>query len=407
MKTICFVVPQFPTVSQTFIVNQIVAAKKQGYAVCVLTSKLGTLEQSSQGKLLEQYQLLKDTMVIDYQIPKTKLKQLMVGLGLILKYFKFWIQPVPITIKHRVLNWPFLLQFYAQLKHIEVFHVQFALGGVAIAEMKANGLLKAKLITTFHGHDAHYRNATVLTHLQKTYKTVFKVSNYITVNTPFLKKQVLVLGCRPETLKVVPMGIDVAYFKPRHQKTLPVNQPVKLISVGRFIAFKGFKYAIKTIKIVVDKGINVHYTLVGEGPLLTELQQEISALNLQHHVTLVGRKNQEAIRELLDNHEVFLMSSVTDATGRCETQGVVTAEAQAMGLPVVAFNSGGVPYTIHDGETGILVKEKDVDRYAQAILEMINDSEKYQAMSVQAREFAVANFSNELMLEHFMSLYEN
>lgn len=100
------------------------------------------------------------------------------------------------------------------------------------------------------------------------------------------------------------------------------------------------------------------------------------------------------------------MSSVTDATGRCETQGVVTAEAQAMGLPVVAFNSGGVPYTIHDGETGILVKEKDVDRYAQAILEMINDSEKYQAMSVRAREFAVANFSREYMTKQFMTLYQ-
>ena len=100
------------------------------------------------------------------------------------------------------------------------------------------------------------------------------------------------------------------------------------------------------------------------------------------------------------------MSSVTNAKGRCETQGVVTAEAQAMGLPVVAFKNGGIPYTIQDKKTGLLVPEKDVNGYAQAILELINHPEQYKIMSVRAREFAENNFSREQMMERFIALYD-
>ncbi|TXE17123.1 colanic acid biosynthesis glycosyltransferase WcaL [Psychroserpens burtonensis] len=407
MKTICFVVPKFPSVSETFVTNQIIVAKKQGYSVCVLTYKLGNLEQSSQRDLFEKYEILKDTIAIDYKIPKTKRKQLGVGLFLIIRYFKYWIKPVNVSLKHRVLNWPFLLKFYEKFKHVDVFHVQFALGGKAIAEMKENGLLKAKLITTFHGHDAHFQNKNVLQHLQNTYRVLFKMSNYVTVNTPFLEAQVLELGCKQETLKVVSMAIDVAYFKSDSIKELPNQADVKLISVGRLIEMKGFEYAIKAVKILVDEGINTHYTIIGEGELYKSLEDQIQVLELTNHVTLVGKKSQEEIRSALQSHHIYLMSSVTNAKGRCETQGVVTAEAQAMGLPVVAFNNGGIPYTIREDETGILLPEKDVEAYAAAILEILESPEIFQRMSRQARDFAVTNFSNQLMSERFSTLYEN
>jgi colanic acid/amylovoran biosynthesis glycosyltransferase len=406
MKTICFVVPEFPSVSATFVTHQIVGAKQQGYHVCILTYKLGSLEQSSQRELIEYHDLLKNTRVIDYQIPKPKLKQLFVGLFLILKYFKFWIKPSAVSMKHRILNWPYLLKFYAKLRAIDVFHVQFALGGTAIAEMKDNGLLKGKLITTFHGHDAHYKNEMVLKKLQNSYRILFKVADYVTVNTPYLETNVLSLGCKREKLCVIPMAIDVAYFKSDVIKELPVNKDIKLISVGRLIEFKGFEYAINAIKLLVENGVAVHYTIVGDGVLFDSLQEQILTLKLENHVRLVGKKSQDEIRKLLETHHIYLMSSITDSKGRCETQGVVTAEAQAMGLPVVAFDNGGIPYTIIDGETGVLVPEKDLEGYSQAILEMIKQPECYHKMSIQAREFAINNFSQAQMTERFVTLYE-
>ena len=158
MKTICFVVHRFPSVSETFVVNLVVGAKTQGYTVCILTYKLGLLEQSSQRDLIEKHDLLSHTIVMDYKIPKSKLKQLTVGFFLTIRNIKYWTKPVNVSMKHRILNWPFLLKFYEKLRHVDVFHIQYAMVGTGISEMTMNGLLNAKIITTFHGHDAHFKN---------------------------------------------------------------------------------------------------------------------------------------------------------------------------------------------------------------------------------------------------------
>jgi colanic acid/amylovoran biosynthesis glycosyltransferase len=397
----------FPSVSETFVTNQIIGAKTQGYSVCILTYKLGTLEESSQHSLIEKYQLLKDTIVVDYKIPKAKYKRLFVGLYHIIRNFNYWYNPAEVSLRHRILNWPFLIKFYEKFRYVDVFHVQFAMGGLRIAEMKKTGLLKAKLIITFHGHDAHFKNEKVFIKLKTSYKILFEVSDFITVNTPYLGTKVLSLGCNPEKLCIIPMAVDVEFFSTEIKKAFPIHSDTQLISVGRLIDFKGFKYAIDAVRLLVDNNIYVHYTIVGEGHLYSPLQDQIQALKLNGHVTLVGKKTQDEIKQILQTHHIYLMSSITDVNGRCETQGVVSAEAQAMGLPVIAFNNGGIPYTIRDEETGILVKEKDIRAFAQAILELINDPGRYLFMSQQARELASSEFSSKLMSKRFMKLYEN
>jgi colanic acid/amylovoran biosynthesis glycosyltransferase len=301
---------------------------------------------------------------------------------------------------------PYLLKFYAKLRHIDVFHIQFAVGGIGIAEMTENRLLQAKIVTTFHGHDAHYRNKKELKSLQVRYRILFDVSNYITVNTSYLIPKVIALGCEKVKIKIIPMGIDICYFKNKLPKQLPSNDSVKLISIGRLIKLKGFTLAIDVVKSLISKGIPVEYTIVGEGYLFEDLQGYINELGLQEKVKLVGNKNQNSIRELLESSHIYLMSSITDAKGRAEAQGLVTAEAQAMSLPVVAFDSGGVSDTIVNTKTGFLVIEKDIEGFEKAVLNMIEHPDQYLVMSQKARQFAVKSFSSELMAQRFMALYD-
>jgi colanic acid/amylovoran biosynthesis glycosyltransferase len=406
MKTICFVVPSYPAISETFITNQIVEAKRKGYSVAVLTHNLGQIEQSSQRYLLEEYSILDDTIEVDHKIPKSKLKRFFVGMFLIVKYFKYWIRIPHLPLRYRIVNSPFLFRFYDQVRHVDVFHVQFAAAGRGVAEMKACGFLKARVITTFHGHDAHFTNNLQLKKLQELYRFIFEVSDFVTVNTPYLAKIVIQIGCSPNKLRVVFMGIDIMYFSNSQLRKDPLNTEIKLISVGRLVTFKGFEFAVNTIKLLTDEGLRVSYTIVGEGRLFVALQNQIQTLKLERNVQLVGKKNQNQIKNLLQSHDIFLMSSITDSTGRCESQGVVTAEAQAMGLPVVAFNNGGIPYTIIDGETGILVPEKDVVGYANAIKELITNKNHYAHMSKAAVKFASSNFSINVMTKRFMALYD-
>jgi colanic acid/amylovoran biosynthesis glycosyltransferase len=121
---------------------------------------------------------------------------------------------------------------------------------------------------------------------------------------------------------------------------------------------------------------------------------------------LVGFKTQKDIKNLLEVNNVFLMSSITDTHNRAEAQGVVTAEAQAMGLPVVAFDSGGVSHTILSNETGFLVEEKKIEDYADAIIQLLDKPSLYKMMSQNARDFAKNRFSSDLMAIEFFKLYD-
>ena len=406
MKTICFVVPSFPSVSETFVTNQLLQAKLHGYQVVLLTNKLLPLKQSSQQELLIKYGVIEHTNVVDYNIPENKLKRSIITFFLILKYFKYWSREKNLLLRKRFSILPFQLAFYSQFKNVTVFHIQFALAGLEIARMKSIGILPGKIITTFHGYDAHFENENQLTLLQNRYSLLLKYSQYLTINTNYLRKKVQLLGGELNKIKTIPMGIDLDFFYSRKDKLIQDYSEIRLISVGRLVELKGFDYAIKSVKIIIQKGFNVQYTIVGEGVEKAKLLKLISKLELKDSVFIVGKKNQTEIKALLEDNHVFLMSSVTDGTNRAEAQGVVTAEAQAMGLPVVAFRSGGVPYTILENKTGFLVNEKNVEDYARSIIKIIEDPKCYKKMSIAAKSFIKNHFSRESLAKDFFDLYE-
>jgi len=406
MKKVCFVVLHFPIVSETFVTNHVVQAKLRGFDTLVLTNHLMTVDNSSQKELLLKHNILADAYPVDYKIPSSKIKRLLYAFLLIIKYFKYWLRAKNMRFKHRLVTLPFQIAFYNQFKDVSVFHIQFALAGFEIAQMKSIGLFSGRIITTFHGYDAHFKNKQDLKFLKQRYNLLLKASDYLTVNTAYLGKKVEALGGIANRIKVIPMGVDLEFFKPQIEKRISDNAAIKLISIGRLIELKGFEYAIRSVKIIVDKGYNVVYTIIGDGVEKDKLQRIIDELRLSNIVRLVGVKNQQDIKYLLDESHVFLMSSITDQSNRAEAQGVVTIEAQAMGLPVVAFRSGGVPYTVIENETGFLVNERDIDGYAQKVMKLIDDRNLYNTMSHSAKEFVLNNFSTKDLAKAFFKLYD-
>ncbi|WP_163514502.1 glycosyltransferase [Gelidibacter japonicus] len=405
MKSICFVVPSFPTVTETFVTNHIIQSKIKGYQVSVLTKNKLSIEASSQQELLTEHRILDNTFAVDFRIPRNKTKRRFQSLILILKYLKFWIRIINVPIRERFSILPFQLHYYNQFREMPVFHIQFGLAGFDIALMKSIGLLSGHIITTFHGYDAHFKGPEALDLMRRKYKQLMEESCYMTVNTPYLANKVKLLGGDFKKIRIIPMGIDLGLFQQDEERTLLKNTSVKLISIGRLIELKGFEYAIRSVKVLVDKGYNVKYTIVGEGTDKDTLQQLVSKLGLGDFVFLVGAKSQIDIKELFEENNIFLMSSITDCVNRAEAQGVVTVEAQAMGLPVVAFRSGGVPYTILENKTGFLIEEKNIERYAAAIIKLMDNPILYKTMSASAKSFAINNFNRETLSSEFFELY--
>src|ERR1700749_3897508 len=100
---------------------------------------------------------------------------------------------------------------------------------------------------------------------------------------------------------------------------------------------------------------------------------------------------------------VFCVPSVIAASGDAEGFGMVFIEAQAMGLPVVSTLSGGIPEAVKDGETGLLVEERDSPALGRALLRLIQEQDMWHRLSVAGRRRVVRHFN----LAHQTSRLEN
>ncbi|MBW4360368.1 glycosyltransferase [Flavobacterium taihuense] len=401
-KSIIFQTSSFPIASETFIVSNIIASIEKGYDVVIMTKTKNKIGDSSQAELLCKYKLLEKTVVLKQ--PTKKYKRLLFGFfcmlhPIILFYF----------IKHCWQNgtWKFNLLYklhhYLPYRKADVFHVHFAVAADELPVLKQMGFLKSKLLVTFHGYDAFFRDNFEQELLKNRYSLLFQFADRITVNTPFLLNKVLALGCLLSKLAIVPVGVNLEFFSPKnYPKQIISGQELQLVSVGRVVDLKGHEYGIRAVKLLVHSGYSVFYTIIGEGVLLEKLKLLVKNLQLESYVAFFGKGSQEEIREVYENSHIFLMTSIMDATGREEAQGIVTAEAQSMGLPIVGFESGGVPFTISE-RTGILVAQKDIVSLANNIEKLIKNNKKYVQMSNDARIWVTENFDISNMINSYYS----
>jgi colanic acid/amylovoran biosynthesis glycosyltransferase len=399
---IIFKTNSFPTISETFIVSNIIEAVKNGYEVKIIVDTVNPKTNTSQPDLLAQYGLLDKVSKLEQ--PKGGIKRIIKAFQYLLNPFLFYYFLRYYILKKKFsLSYAFILKFYKDFRETKTFHVHFASAIHPLFELKEIGFLKSKVVLTFHGYDEHsLPKGELLKNLTHNFN---KYVCHITANTEYLKNKLVTKGFDSNKIKIIPIGIDTDFFENKTIETYK-NQPFKIITVGRFVAIKGQSFGIKSVKLLKDKGCKIAYTLVGYGKELNSLQKLVKELNLEDTVTFCGAKNQEEIKALLKKSQLFLMTSTSDITERCEAFGVVSLEAQAMGVPIIGFKSGGFPETIIEGETGITVEDKNYTEMANTIELLINDHEKRNRMSVAAKRHIKDNFDSSKVTSKYIELYD-
>jgi glycosyltransferase involved in cell wall biosynthesis len=150
--------------------------------------------------------------------------------------------------------------------------------------------------------------------------------------------------------------------------------PVRIISVGRLVAFKGFEYLIGACADLRRRGVEFICEIVGDGPLRGELEARIRKLNLSDRVQLLGSLSQGAVLERLGFADIFALASVTDPQGASDVFPTVIIEAMAAARPVVSTRLAGIPESVVHGETGLLVPPEDTMALAEALSRLIEDA---------------------------------
>jgi glycosyltransferase involved in cell wall biosynthesis len=168
-------------------------------------------------------------------------------------------------------------------------------------------------------------------------------------------------------------GIDLMRF-PTANEEVSINQVPRIISVGRLVAFKGFEYLIDACADLARRGLEFSCEIIGDGPLRSDLKARIRNLNLSDRVHLLGSLSQGAVLEKLRSADIFALASVTDAQGASDVFPTVIIEAMAAARPVVSTRLAGIPESVVDCETGLLVSPEDTMALAEALGRLIQDA---------------------------------
>ena len=185
-------------------------------------------------------------------------------------------------------------------------------------------------------------------------------------------------------------GIDCAQFMPAQFESPPL-----ILSIGRLISKKGFDALIDACALLRQRGHGFRCEIIGEGPLVGELQARIHRQDLREHVHLAGPKTQAEIAAHLSKATVLALPCRIDPDGAMDNLPTVVMEAMASALPVVSTNVGGISEMVRDGETGLLVAQNDPAATADALSRLINDIELARSFGGRGRKRAEEFFSIE------------
>lgn len=255
---------------------------------------------------------------------------------------------------------------------------------------------KCKLIVSFRGYDINvfpYLSLANKSSIQET----FEQADILHFISEGLMKNAINLGAKPEKCVIIKRAAPVFQTKARIKK----GNKIVILTVARLVWEKGYIYALDTIKILIEKGFDIEYRIVGDGVDINLLQYHRERLGLEDVVHFLGQKNREEVAEEYSKADIYFQPSLTEALS------VSIIEASSMGLPVVATRVGGIPEVVLDNISGFLSKACDAKDHAEKLEQLISDSQLRKEFGTRGKEYINKEFNEEKLRREWIALYEN
>ena len=200
------------------------------------------------------------------------------------------------------------------------------------------------------------------------------------------------LGVPVPRVAVIHNGVETGRFAPGPTLREPV-----LLNVARLVPKKDHATLLAAFRIVRQRRPDVRLRVAGDGPLAAKLREAAADLPPGSVDWLASRR---------DPVPLYRDCAALVLSSRVEGLPNVALEAMACGRPVVATRVDGIPEVVEDGRTGLLVPPGDPGRLAEALLELLADPARAEAMGVAGREKIVSSFSMEAMIQRYAAVFE-
>lgn len=401
---IIYLIDNFPSPTEYFILNEITELEKKGFKIDVLV-----LQKQRQYFNIPEIKNLNSQIIF---LPR--LFFFLPFLAIIRSPFSIFRFPfyfskdsffkLPISLLQQFRNNCISLYFFSVFKSRRIGHVHahFAFIGSEIACLLSKQL-GVKFSFTAHAQDIYTNHAYKLKNLVNEASFIITCTKY---NREYLQQ---LAGAKKDSDKIFTVyhGIDISKWTLNGFKKRLISPVVHILSVARLVEKKGLFFLLKAIKLLVEKGMRVRCTIIGEGPLQRQLKGCVREMGLYNYIDLTGFVPQSEVKGHLGNANIFVLSSTVAENGDRDGLPNVIPEAMVMGVPVVSTPVSAIPEIIEDGITGILVKEKDEKALANAISELVNDRKLYNRIAENSKRKILEKFTIEKSTEKLTTIFRN
>jgi L-malate glycosyltransferase len=279
---------------------------------------------------------------------------------------------------------------FLKVNKIDIIHIhlvgcfKFGVVGAKMARLKS-------IIITWHGI---YDPKRVLKKAQHVRYASTMANKIIAVSNSVKDVNCNLYSIDPSKVEVVYNGINTDI--PSH-KPLEKNMNFTIGCVGNLRKEKGYEYLLHSVKLLLVKIPGLKVKIVGDGPLQTDLMNLANSLNISKNIEFLGRRTD--IYPLLASFDIWVMSSIFEGFS------VALLEAMLLGLPIIATDVGGNAEAIEDGVSGKVIPPRDINALEEAIYSLFSNPEIRAKYSENAINRVSKNFSDKLMMEGIVRVY--
>ena len=285
----------------------------------------------------------------------------------------------------------------------DLLHIYFGHTGVHLLPFLQHHRTLPALVS-FHGADVMPRAG------QPGYvdrlRTLLQTVPLVLARSHSLKDRLLDLGCPPGKIRMNRTGIPMDAFPVALDRVFPADGKWRFIQACRLIEKKGLSLALTAFALFCKTFPESHFTIAGDGPLLPELQKLSLKLGVAGKITFAGFLDTAALCRLYHSSHAFLHPSQTPPDQNQEGIPNSMLEAMATGLPVLATHHGGIPEAVTDNQNGLLVEERDGDRFLDNLHRLASDPALWQILSQNAAASVRENFEHRTQIANLESIYD-
>lgn len=381
-KKVAYILSRFPTVSETFILYEILELCKLGLDIEIfpLVHQKGSVIH----KEVEQ-------LASHVHYPKYVISDILRDHFFWLrKRPKAYVQTIVRVIAKNITSPKFLSRAFIVLllsaqtarkieeAGIEHVHAHAATHPTLLAYI-VSSLTGIPYSFTAHSSDIYF-NQTMLDEKIRRASFVATISEY---NRAFLQRRYPDISTGK--IRVVHCGIDPVKFQ--GERIQHASNPLKVICVGRLEKIKGHHYLVEACAQLREQHVDFRCDLVGDGELRSKIQGQINRLDLTHVIKILGFQPHQNVVKLLMQADVLVLPSLSEGIP------VAAMEGMATGVPVIATAVTGVPELVEDSVTGLLVPSQNSSALSDAILKLYRSPALRRKLGEEGRKKVLEEFN--------------